>query len=989
MTNEHLHILKASLSGDLYFDSTMRALYATDASIYREMPLAVAMPRTEEDILQLIRFANQHKVSLVPRAAGTSLAGQCVGNGIIVDTGKYLNQILSIDAATGTVRVQPGVVRDALNFYIKPHGLFFGPNTSTANRAMIGGMVGNNSCGSYSIVYGSTRDHVLEVKGFLSDGTPATFGAIDAQTFVQKCELQTLEGQVYRHLRDMLSEPATRAHIRATSPDPRIPRRNTGYALDLLLPFFGGEHVDENYAAAVQTDSPALTNGQTLNLANLIAGSEGTLFFLTEITLHCDPLPPNTLALMCVHFDSLQSSLKATVTAMQHRPRAVELMDDTILQCTKANIEQRKNRFFVQGDPAAILVIEVGGDSLEACNQQLDTLEAAFRAKGEGISFPRVYGKDINKVWALRAAGLGVLSNIPDAPRPIEIIEDTAVRVEDLPAYIAEFAEMMAGFGRGAIYYAHAGAGELHLRPMVSLRTSEDRILMRQIAEGSAHLVKKYRGSLSGEHGDGRVRGEFVPLMVGEETYQLFRQIKETWDPHHLLNPGKIVDAPPMDQNLRYEADAPVFEADTVLDFGKDGILAAAERCNGSADCRKLPLSGGTMCPSYMASRNEKESTRARANILREFLSRSTKSNKFDHKEIYEVMDLCLSCKGCTSECPSNVDMASLKAEFLHQYYKSNGIPLRSRAIANISRLNSLGMIVPGVANAVLGGSLTSGLLKKALGVAPKRSLPLLARRTFRRWFADTRPTPAKPNGLKVWLFADEFTNYNDVTVGQATVKLLTALGYEVALPQHVESGRAYISKGLLNEARELAIQNVSKLKDIVTAEIPLVGIEPSAILSFRDEYPRMVGAALRPAAETLAKNALTIEEFIIREADAGRIQSAQFTAAPAQVLLHGHCHQKSLSSIDFPRRMLELPANYRVEVIPSGCCGMAGSFGYEAEHYDFSMQVGEMVLFPAVRSADNQTIIAAPGTSCRHQIADGTGRKALHPVQVLAEAVG
>lgn len=990
---EKLSILRASLDGDLFFDDTMRVLYATDASIYRELPLAVALPRHKEDVLQLIQFARQNGVSLIPRTAGTSLAGQCVGSGIVVDVSRYMNRVLEINAAEGWVRVEPGVIRDDLNVLLRSHGLYFGPNTSTSNRAMIGGMVGNNSCGSYSIVYGSTRDHVQEVTAFLSDGSEVVFGEMNAAEFRMKTELQTLEGAIYRQMEQRLSQPEVRAEIRKEYPHPAIPRRNTGYAVDYLLDFFEANSRDTGeHHHSLPLHKGESEGVKSFSFCPLLAGSEGTLAFFTEIKIHCNPLPPKVGALMCVHFDSLEKSLTATVTAMQFAPRAVELMDDTILQCTKANIEQRKNRFFLQGDPASLLVIEVGGETEAECNALLDRIEAAMRAKGEGYHFPRVYGADIKRVWALRAAGLGVLSNIPDAPRPIEIIEDTAVRVEDLPAYIRDFGQMMDGFGRRAIYYAHAGAGELHLRPMVSLRTSEDRVLMRQIAEGSAKLVKAYNGSLSGEHGDGRVRGEFIPLMLGEKNYALLQEIKATWDEKNIFNPGKIVNAPPMDTDLRFIADYETPDFNTIFDFGKDGILALAEKCNGSGDCRKTEVSGGTMCPSYMATRNEKDTTRARANILREFLTRSPKANRFDHQEIYEVLDLCLSCKGCSSECPSNVDMATLKAEFLHQYYRANGVPIRAKAIANISRLNKLGMLAPSVANFFLQNAATSTALKSALGIAPKRSLPALAKTSLRRQMrhlsAEKQQPAAAKSGKVVYFFVDEFTDYNDAAIGKTAIELLQRLGYQVIIPAHVESGRAYFSKGLLPKAQALARQNVALLASVISAGTPLVGIEPSAILSFRDEYPKLVEKSQRETATALGKNCLTIEEFLAREMAASNIRPEQFTTAPRKIMLHGHCHQKSLSSVEFGCSILSLPANYSVEVIPSGCCGMAGSFGYEAEHYDVSMQIGELVLFPAVRSAAADALIVAAGTSCRHQIHDGTSRHALHPVQVLFDAL-
>lgn len=972
---KQLQALRQQLHGELYFDELLRRLYATDGSIYRELPLAVAYPKDAGDIKKLLAFAREHGSSLIPRTAGTSLGGQCVGSGIVVDVSKHMNRILEVNAEEGWVRLQPGVIRDELNAHLKGYGLFFGPNTSTASRAMIGGMLGNNSCGTTSIRYGATRDHVLEVKAVLSDGSEAVFGPLSTDAFRDKCAENGLEGALYRQINEALSRPERQAAIREHFPKPEIHRRNTGYAVDVLL-----------------GASPFTASGPDFNFSKMLAGSEGTLAISTEIRIHVSPLPPAEEALVCAHFTSLQESLEATLVAMRHQPYACELMDKFIMDCTRENRQQQRNRFFLQGDPAAILIIELRDDTREGVTGRAEALIASLQDAGFGYAFPIIYPPDTRRVMALRAAGFGVLSNVKGDRKPLEFVEDTAVALADLPAYIGEFQDMMAQYGQQAVYYAHAGAGELHTRPSVNLKSPEGVRELRAIAEASARLVKKYRGSLSGEHGDGRVRGEFIPLVLGEDNYQLFREIKQSWDPHGLFNPGKITDTPPMDTSLRYLIGPQGPAAATVFDFSHvGGILRAAEKCNGSGDCRKLAhVSGGVMCPSYMATRNEKDTTRGRANALRDFLTYGTKANRFDYTELYEVMDLCLSCKGCASECPSNVDMATLKAEFLHHYYQANGIPLRARVFGNIGRLNALGMRLPSVSNFFFTNPLLSGLAKRFLGVAPQRSLPLLSPTTLRGWYARNRATllPGAPQGRQVWFFCDEFTNYNDTVAGIAAIRLLSGLGYEVLMADHGESGRAYLSKGLLPQAQRLARQNVACFEGRVGEEAPLVGVEPSAILSFRDEYPRLVAPEQREAAQRLAKNALMLEEFLAREAEAGRVSAERFTKTPRRILLHGHCHQKALASVDSSAFVLSLPENYQVEVIPSGCCGMAGSFGYEAEHYELSMQVGELVLFPAVRAAPADTAVAAPGTSCRHQIKDGTGRKALHPAEVLWEAL-
>jgi FAD/FMN-containing dehydrogenase/Fe-S oxidoreductase len=963
-----LSILKASLEGDLYFDHTMRALYATDASVYRELPLAVAMPRHQEDLQQLIHFARTEGTSLIPRAAGTSLAGQCVGDGIVVDCSRYMTKILEVNAKEGWARVQPGVVRDELNLHLNSHGLIFGPNTSTSNRAMIGGMVGNNSCGSYSLVYGTTRDHVLELKTILSDGSEVVFSELTPQQFADKCKLDNLEGQLYRHMREELSQVEQQKEIRAQFPEPKMHRRNTGYAVDVLL------------------ESQVFTaGGPAFNFCKLLAGSEGTLAFITEIKVHCNPLPPPVKGLLCVHFEDLNSSLEAVLLALPHQPRAVELMDKIVMDCTKENRLYQQNRFFVQGDPEAILIIEAGGENETEVREKLALIQADLETKGFGYAYPTVFGSDITKVWDLRKAGLGLLANVPGDAKPVAVIEDTAVPVQQLPAYIREFGQIMAGFGQKAVHYAHAGAGELHLRPILDLKKEKDRQDFRGIAQASAELVKKYQGSLSGEHGDGRLRAEFLPLMIGDRNYALLNRIKHTWDPQHIFNPGKIVDAPPMDSSLRYESGQTTRQFDTAFDFSDtEGILRAAEKCNGSGDCRKTHLFGGTMCPSFMATRSEKDTTRARANILREVLTRSEDDNPFASEEIYEVMDLCLSCKGCASECPSNVNVALLKSEFLYQYQKKNGIPLRTRALSNIARLNRLGMIWPAFANFVLK---RGRLLKSLIGVAQERNLPTLYKYSLRSWYKKREEQLTGSKG-KVYFFCDEFTNYNDVVTGRKAIQLLVRLGYTVELINHPESGRAHLSKGLLDQARKLAKQNVALFAPLVSTETPLLGVEPSAILGFRDEFPRLVEEKDRERARNLGSNSMMVEEFLVREMARGRIGASDFVDRPLQIKLHGHCHQKALSSVDFSAQALAMPQNYEVEVIPSGCCGMAGSFGYEKEHYPLSMKIGELVLFPAVRNTSAEVQIAAPGTSCRHQIFDGTGREALHPIEILWDAL-
>lgn len=965
-----LEKMRDSFEGDILLDELSKIIYATDASAYREKPQAIVLPKTKEDIKLIVRFSSENNISIIPRAAGTSLAGQVVGNGIVVDISKYMNKIIEINTEEKWVKVQPGVVLDELNIYLKRYGLFFGPETASGSRCMLGGMFGNNSCGSHSILYGSTRDHVLEADVILSDGSEVCFKSMKKEELIQKCNGTSLENKIYKKLNEILSDRKNQEEIINEYPSQEINRRNNGYAIDQLLKCNAFEMGDEDF-----------------NVCKLLAGSEGTLAFTTEIKLNLVPLPPKVVGVIPVHMNSLEEAFKANLIALKYKPGAAELIDGKILECTKVNIEQKKNRFFIKGDPAALLVVEFAGDSEDEIKQIASDLEKEMRNEGYGYHFPLLLNDDVNKVWAIRKAGLGLLANIPGDKRTEQFIEDTCVRPIDLPDFMNEFQQILKENNLDCAYYAHIGSGELHLNPMLNLKDSFDVKLFYTITKEIAHLVKKYKGSLSGEHGDGRLRGEFIPIVIGEHNYQLCKEIKNVWDPKNIFNPGKIVNTVAMNSNLRYDIDKKPKNISTVYDFsGTKGILRAAEKCNGSADCRKTDLLGGTMCPSYRATREEKNSTRARANTLREFLTRSPETNPFDHHEIYEVMDLCLSCKACKSECPSGVDMAKLKSEFLQHYYDSNGVPLRTKLIAYLPKINSIISNFAGIVNFFLKSKLTNQLI----GLSSKRNLPLLSKNTFLNWYKKNRDRYKKanyPNG-KVFLFVDEFTNYNESELGVKAFLLLTHLGYEVLVPKHLESGRTFITKGLLRSAKKVADENIMLLKDVINPAAPLIGIEVSAILSFRDEYLDLVDSNLKTSAERISESTFTFEEFLSSEIKKGKILSASFTNNFRKIKLHGHCHQKAIASTSATIEVLSLPQNYKVEEIQSGCCGMAGAFGYEKEHYDLSMKVGELVLFPAIREEHPDTVICAPGTSCRHQIKDGTERTAFHPVEIIYDAL-
>lgn len=969
-----LKILEAKLKGELYYDNLMRKLYATDASVYRKLPLAVALPKDKEDIKQLIAFAKINKTSLIPRTAGTSLAGQCVGDGIVVDVSKYFTRILNINEKNKTVTVQPGVVRDELNNYLKPFGLFFGPNTSTSNRCMIGGMVGNNSSGTTSIQYGVTRDKVISLKTLLSDGSEVEFSKIAVEEFQQKLKLESLEGDIYRTIYNELKPETVQKQILDNFPKPEIHRRNTGYAIDELI------------KSDVFSDAWLVSKSsrkKAFNMCQLLSGSEGTLAFTTEITLQLDDLPPTESAMVALHFESVAKCMRSVETLMQHNLHTCEMMDDSILNLTKHNKTQQKNRQFIEGNPAAILMCELRADSKTTLQLDIYNLLKSVNELNLSYAAPILRDDDIHKAVELRKAGLGLLGNIIGDKKAVACIEDTAVALKDLDSYIADFTALMKTYNQNAVYYAHAGAGELHLRPILDLKQVEDVKLFREITTDVAKLVKKFKGSMSGEHGDGIVRAEFIPLMIGDANYQILKRIKFAFDPHTIFNPGKIVDAYPMDENLRYETNRVEPEIKTLLDFSNSqGILREAEKCNGSGDCRKLPEFGGTMCPSYRATRNEKDTTRARANALRDYLTNSEQANKFNHKELKEVFDLCLSCKACASECPSSVDVASLKAEFQYQYQKANGFKFRDRFFANSTKYNRLASKFSGISNLLFQTKFMSGYLKLILGVHPKRSFPEITKP-----FSKINTQTSHTNNIKtVYLFVDEFINYLESSIALDSKLLLESLSYKVIIINNLESGRSFLSKGFLEQAKALTNKNILIFKNLISEQTPLIGIEPSAILTFKDEYLKL--ADDKVAAQTIANHTFLIEEFLQQEIELGNIKANQFTNEAKTIKFHGHCHQKAMANQKSSFDVLNLPENYKVTIIPSGCCGMAGSFGYEKKHYYISMQIGEQTLFPAVRNATEDTIIAANGTSCRHQIKDGTGRVAKHPVTILREAL-
>lgn len=954
------------IEGEVYTSSLYKKLFATDASVYRALPEAVVFPKHEQDILEVVAFARRNKIGVVPRAAGTSLAGQCVGKGIILDVSKHMTSILELNEKDKTVRVQPGVIRDELNLFLEPYGLFFGPNTSTSNRCMMGGMLGNNSSGTTSIKYGVTRDKVISVRTILSSGEIVDFSDESEENILNKITLDTQEGKIYKFLHEKLQESSIRENLLKEFPDPSIHRRNTGYALDIL--------------AASKAYNPQSKN--PFNIAQLLAGSEGTLAITTEVTLRLDSLPPKRMGLVVPQYKDYTSCLSDVATAMQHDLFTCEMLDKPILDRTAANAFYRSHRFFIKEDPQAILLLEVRADSEEELEKQMKAVKNSLELSGQSAYIASLYGSDVTKALELRKAGLGLLGNIVGDTKAVACVEDTAVSLEVLPKFISEFRLIMDSFGQKAVYYAHAGAGELHIRPMLNLKKTDDIQDFTAITESIAKLTKKYKGSFSGEHGDGIVRGGFLPLMIGEENYQLLKELKQTFDPDGILNPGKIIDAWPMDSNLRYEADREEPKVSTKMDFSdKEGILRLSENCNGSGDCRKTHLSNGAMCPSYQATKDELHTTRGRANVLREVLTNNTATNKFDSEELKEALSLCLSCKACQSECPSNVDIAIAKTEFLYQYKKEHGASLSQRMFAyNISMMR-MASVVPKLSNWIFTNTFTSKWIKSIGKIALERSLPIIEKPNFKK-IEEVKVHQE----IEILLFVDEFCSYMNGKVAEDAVILLRKLGYRVTILEGLDSGRSFLSKGFLDQAQNEIQTNLQKIAPMLNQNTVLVGIEPSAILSFKDEYLRL--AKNKEQAKMVAEKTYLIDAFLASEIRDKNIQSSSFTDAVKEIKIHTHCHHKSIGNQKDTFDILNLPLMYKPTILPTGCCGMAGSFGYEKDKYELSIKIAELHLAPSVRKANKDVLIAANGISCRQQIEHTTGTHSKHPISILKEAL-
>lgn len=943
--------LKKRVEGEVRFDRYTCLLYATDASMYEIEPIGVVLPRHKGDVQAALEVAGRFGAPILARGGGTSLAGQTVGHAMVLDFSKYMNRVLEVNREELWCRVEPGLVQDELNAQVRPMGLLFGPDTSTSNRATIGGMIGNNSAGAHSIAYGKTIDHVLELTGYMADGSEVVFQDLSAGMLEAKIKQNHLEGQACREVLRLAGEH--REEILARYP--KIMRRVSGYNLDEFV------------------------KPQPFNLSRMVVGSEGTLACVVEARMRLVPKPKWT-ALDVIHFAEIQEALEASQAILETGPYAMELTDKPILDLARGNIEQSKHLGFVQGDPEAILIVEYAGETEGEVRDRIRRLEETRARQMIGYAASLAFKpEEVQGIWKVRKAGLGLLLGIKGEKKPIAFVEDTAVDPARLPEFIRRFREILTRHDVRAGYYGHCSVGCLHIRPFINLKQSTEVEKMTVIADEITDLVLEFGGALSGEHGDGLARSHFNEKLYGPVLYGAFRQVKRAFDPKNLMNPGKIVDAPAMTESLRFGSSYRTWEPHTVLDFGAQGGFAASvEMCSGLGVCRKKLE--GTMCPSYMATLDEEHSTRGRANALRAVLSGRVPEEDFTGRRLYQVLDLCLECKGCKAECPSNVDMAKLKYEFLHHYYKANGLPLRNRIFGRIEKWNRLGSRLAPLSNWVSNSAPNRWLLERLAGIDRRRPLPRFAEETFADWFR-RRPQAGGAAKGEVVLFDDTFNNFNTPSVAIAATRFLERAGYRVKLVDKKCCGRPLISKGMLEEAKANAAWNVEQLASDAGKESAIVGLEPSCLLTLRDEYPELLRTE---TSRGVARRSFLFEEFLLAERDAGRLV-LDFATNGRKVLLHGHCHQKALVGTA-PTVGLLAWAGFQVNEVDSGCCGMAGSFGFEREHYDLSLAVANRRLVPAIRAAGGDVEVVASGISCRQQIEHLTGRKAKHPAELLWE---
>jgi FAD/FMN-containing dehydrogenase/Fe-S oxidoreductase len=944
--------LKWKLEGEVRFDERAKALYATDASLYEIRPLGVVLPKTIDDVKAVVELANRHNLPVLPRGGGTSLAGQAVGEAIILDFSKYMDKILEFNLEQRWVKVQPGVIRDNLNDYLKSHKLQFTPDISTSNRAAVGGIVANNSAGTRSIKYGKAVDQVIAMTVMLSDGSIIELRELNQTELTQKLELKTSEGHIYRTVHGVITQHAQKIEQRF----PKVMWRVGGYNLDEFL-------------------------HKPFNLAKLVSGSEGTLAIILDVTLKLFPVPQHK-CMALLHFHSLRDSFKAVPFINEHGPSAVETLDDVLLELGSQNPAIAPLMSWVKGKPAAVLIVEFDGESETPMLASLAAMQADARISSLSYATHLAMGsKEQSEILELRKAGLGIYYTIKGDAKPVAFIEDAAIPPEHLADYIPDVIEVCRKHDVKVVMYGHASVGVIHVRPILDMKDAGDLEKFKRISEETFALVKKYGGSWSGEHGDGLVRSYQNRALFGDTLYQAFKEIKTAFDPKHLMNPGKIVDAQAdITEHLRYGKDYPAVLLNTVFDFSADGgFLAAVEMCSGVGACRKT--NSGTMCPSYMATRDEDHSTRGRANMLREAMTGGIPGG-LTSKDVYDVLDLCLECKACKAECPSQVDMAKIKYEFLQQYYDVHGTPLRAKAFAYSYLTSPLGRVAAPIANRILPLKPFRWLLEKTLGVDKRRVLPTYAQQSFAQWIRARKPSTAsgttKP---RVALFADTWTMYHESGIGIAATEVLEALGYQVEHIPYQCCGRTLISKGLLREAKTRAQKNVNMLNAYVAHNIPVVGLEPSCVSAFQDDYRDLVPGE---STEAVAKHVKMIDQFLAKEWTSGKLEPADvFHKNTPPIMLHGHCQQRAIMGTKATQAVLKWVSN-DVQEIDSGCCGMAGSFGYS--HYEVSMQSGERRLFPAARAHTGN--IVACGFSCRHQIKDGAQKQAKHIVEVMHEAL-
>ncbi len=965
---DFLNALGKRTKGEVRTDEYSRVLYSTDASIYQVKPHAILIPQVMDDLQDAVQLAAQHKVALLPRGAGSSLAGQAVNEALVIDFTRHLNKILEINTEESWVRVQPGIVLDELNDALRKHGFQFGPDPASSNRATMGGIVSNNSTGSHSILYGMTADHVLGVNVLLNDGSTAVFDPLSRTQLQQRLKQNNREGEIYRNIFNLTEDEAKRAIIQAGTP--RHWRRCGGYNLDRFI-----------------GDAPSFHWPQDgrFNLAKLICGAEGTLAVITELKLNIVPLPQKT-ALAIIHFDSLPAALTSVPTMLELNPSVVELLDNLgLTMCRDVPEYARLLDGFIEGSPNCVLITEFYGESDVQLKDKLTKLQTHIQK--QGVPFTAVTTltnpQAQQNVWTVRKVGLGLLMSIKGDHKPIPFIEDAAVPVQHLAEYVTKVERFCNDLGTKVAYYAHASAGCIHIRPLINTKKAAEVAKLPAITEFSVDLLRGYGGSFSSEHGDGRARSWLNEKFFGPDLYKLYQDVKIAFDPDNIFNPGNIVNAGPMTENLRFGETYEVIPITPHLDFSSDmGFDRAVEMCNGAGICRKRTT--GVMCPSFMATREEEHATRGRANALRAAMSGQLPPTEFTSKRMYEVMELCLSCKACKAECPSSVDMAKIKTEFLAQYHAVHGVPLRDRFFAHITPLSKLtsGPLAP-VANWGLQNSLIRKGMERTLGISAKRKLPHFARQSFSDWF---KKRPATKNGrYHVILAADTFSTYNYPQVAMAAAEVLEAAGCALILADVTEYGRPAFSKGLVANARKTAQTVLEQLTPFAQQGLPIIFLEPSDLSVILDDY-----ASLLPDDERVplvAAHCLSLAQYITQRADAGNL-NLSFTDEKRHILLHGHCHQKALIGTEPVKQMLTLPPNYTVAEVDSSCCGMAGSFGYEVEHYDISIKMAERRLLPAVRNAEMNTIIVAAGLSCRLQIQHGAEREVLHPAQLLQQAL-